>query len=136
MTPEKKARIEELAKVVFEARQKKDSLGAHNLYGRSHEENLRTEQEFQVAHAEYMEACTNLDQAQRAEVGATDEAALAERSATLAQFTPQDVTFAKLLLGQLEGRAWPTAEPNWNIIEVWARDLTRRMANGPERKSP
>lgn len=67
MRPEQQALIAVLSEKLFLARQKKEGLAMRNIYGLSQEENIKAEQEFQFADAEYLEACANLEAAKRPE---------------------------------------------------------------------
>lgn len=65
MSPEKQANIERLAEALYKARLKKDSLASRNISGRSIEEGIAMEKEYQVAYSEYLDAVANLEAAQK-----------------------------------------------------------------------
>jgi hypothetical protein len=65
MTPEKKAKIEELAEVSRKARDKFMALGMLNIMGRTADQRVEMSKEYAVAEAEMLEADANLKAAQQ-----------------------------------------------------------------------
>lgn len=65
MTPEKKAKIEELAEVARAKRDHFAALGMLNIYGRLTEERVQMSKDYAIAEAEMLEADANLRAAQQ-----------------------------------------------------------------------
>lgn len=65
MTPEKQAKIEELAEIARAKRDRFAALGMLNIYGRLAEERVQMSKDYAVAEAEMLEADANLKAAQQ-----------------------------------------------------------------------
>ena len=44
-----------------------------------------------------------------------------------------DATFAAALLRLLKENPWPSSDPAWEAIEIWAKDILRRLNVQPNK---